>query len=41
MNGVTAGWAILGAILALLLGFSIYNGIDKRTPNSITLPQQR
>jgi hypothetical protein len=41
MNGMTVGWAILGAILALLLGFSIYNGVDKQTPNAITLPQQR
>lgn len=41
MNGMTVGWAILCAILALLLGFSIYNGVDKQKPNAITLPQQR
>jgi hypothetical protein len=41
MNGIKVGWAILCAILALLLGFSIYNGVDKQTPNAITLPQQR
>ena len=41
MNGMTVGWAILGAILALLLGFSIYNGLDKQTPNAITMPQQK
>lgn len=30
MNGMTVGWAILGAILALLLGFSIYNGVESK-----------
>jgi len=40
MNGVTAGWVILCAILALLMGYSIYNGIHKRAPNAITQPQR-
>jgi hypothetical protein len=44
MNGITAGWAILCVILALLLGYSIYSGYDKNpnaNPLTVVKPQQK
>ncbi len=43
MNNITAGWAIGGAILVLLLGFSVYTGGDRHpsSPNAVTQPQEK
>ena len=48
VNNITAGWAIGGAILVLLVGLSIfYTGSDthpkssENPPNAVTQPQQK
>ena len=45
LNNITIGWVIGGAILVLLLGFSVYTGHgtppSERTPNAVTRSQQK